>query len=458
LLASVSTVVKFRNFIKKGELSVIKKNSLTSTSFFRKATYSLVFTIVASIFSFGVSLNSATAAQSDEAVIYGEVIDSNDLPISGITISAVGPGGFESQVATDSQGAWRIVTKATGAYEISIDEKSLPEGQGLTNPERASVKVSVFMLGIDLAIQFPIGAGVEQATRLERAPQLALDGLILGLIIALAALGLNLIFGTTGLTNFAHGEILTFAGILTYYLSSNFGIPVIFAVPITILITAAVAGWAQNQYLWKPLRKRGTGLIAMLVVSIGFAIFARYFFLFIFGGDNQQLPEYAGQSGIDLGLVSITPKSIITTIFAIIFLVLATLWLLKTKMGKASRAVADNPALASASGIDVEKVIRSVWILGAALAAYSGIILTINQGISFLMGQDILLLIFAAATLGGLGTANGALVGSLIIGLLVQLSTLFIPTELKYVGALVVLILILIIRPQGILGKRDRIG
>jgi branched-chain amino acid transport system permease protein len=127
-------------------------------------------------------------------------------------------------------------------------------------------------------------------------------------------------------------------------------------------------------------------------------------------------------------------------------------------MGKASRAVADNPALASASGIDVEKVIRSVWILGAALAAYSGIILTINQGIGFLMGQDILLLIFAAATLGGLGTANGALIGSLIIGLLVQLSTLFIPTELKYVGALVVLILILIIRPQGILGKRDRIG
>jgi branched-chain amino acid transport system permease protein len=127
-------------------------------------------------------------------------------------------------------------------------------------------------------------------------------------------------------------------------------------------------------------------------------------------------------------------------------------------MGKASRAVADNPALASASGIDVEKVIRSVWILGAALAAYAGIILTINQGVSFLMGQDTLLLIFAAVTLGGLGTANGALIGSLFIGLLVQLSTLFIPTELKYVGALLVLILILIIRPQGILGKRERIG
>ena len=435
-----------------------RQSSLNSASILKKVVCSLVFAIIAGIFSFGVSLSTATAAQADEAVLYGVVTDKDDLPLPGIGISVIGPSGFEDQISTDAEGAWRIVTKATGAYEISIDENSLPEGQSLTNPERATVKVSVFMLGIDLAIQFPIGVGVVKATRLERAPQLALDGLILGLIIALAALGLNLIFGTTGLTNFAHGEILTMGGIITYYLSLSFGLSLIIAIPLAILITAAVAGWAQNQYLWKPLRKRGTGLIAMLVVSIGFAIFIRYFFLFIFGGGTKQLPQYAGQAGLDFGLVSITPKSIITTIFAIIFLILATLWLLKTKMGKASRAVADNPSLASASGIDVEKVIRSVWILGAALAAYAGIILTTNQGVSFLMGQDTLLLIFAAVTLGGLGTTNGALIGSLIIGLMVQLSTLFIPTELKYVGALVVLILILIIRPQGILGKKDRIG
>ena len=437
---------------------MIRQSSLNSASILKKVVCSLVFAIIAGIFSFGVSLSTATAAQADEAVLYGVVTDKDDLPLPGIGISVIGPSGFEDQISTDAEGAWRIVTKATGAYEISIDENSLPEVQSLTNPERATVKVSVFMLGIDLAIQFPIGVGVVKATRLERAPQLALDGLILGLIIALAALGLNLIFGTTGLTNFAHGEILTMGGIITYYLSLSFGLSLIIAIPLAILITAAVAGWAQNQYLWKPLRKRGTGLIAMLVVSIGFAIFIRYFFLFIFGGGTKQLPQYAGQAGLDFGLVSITPKSIITTIFAIIFLILATLWLLKTKMGKASRAVADNPSLASASGIDVEKVIRSVWILGAALAAYAGIILTTNQGVSFLMGQDTLLLIFAAVTLGGLGTTNGALIGSLIIGLMVQLSTLFIPTELKYVGALVVLILILIIRPQGILGKKDRIG
>lgn len=437
---------------------MMKKNSLTAISRFKKFSSFLTFTFVFSIFSFGASLNFADAAQPNEAVIYGVVTDKDGVILPGISISAAGPSGFVDEVVTDAQGEWKIVAKNTGAYQISIDENSLPKGQGLTNPERATVKVSVFMLGIDVSIQFPIGVGVVKATRLERAPQLALDGLILGLIIALAALGLSLIFGTTGLTNFAHGEILTMGGIVTYYLSSNFGVPVIIAIPLSILITAAVAGWAQNQYLWKPLRKRRTGLIAMLVVSIGFAIFIRYFFLFIFGGDTEQLPQYAGQAGIDLGLVSITPKSIITTIFAMIFLICATLWLLRTKMGKASRAVADNPALASASGIDVERVIRSVWILGAGLAAYAGIILTTNQGVSFLMGQDTLLLIFAAVTLGGLGTANGALIGSLIIGLLVQLSTLFIPTELKYVGALFVLILILIIRPQGILGNKERIG
>ena len=314
------------------------------------------------------------------------------------------------------------------------------------------------MLGVELRLLFPIGPGVEKATRLERSAQLTVDGLILGLIIALAALGLNLIFGTTGLTNFAHGEILTFAGLLTYYFSAIVKLPVPLAALVAVALSAFISGFLQDRYLWRPLRKRGTGLIAMLVVSIGFAIFLRYFFLFLFGGDTRQLPQYAGQAGLELGLVNITPKSILTTTIGIGFIVFATMWLLTTRMGKASRAVADNPALASASGIDVQKVIRAVWILGAALAGYAGVIVTVNQGVSFLMGQDMLLLIFAAVTLGGLGTANGALVGSLIIGLFVQLSTLFIPTELKYVGALVVLILILIVRPQGILGRKERIG
>jgi neutral amino acid transport system permease protein len=390
--------------------------------------------------------------------LYGIITDSEGNALSGIGISVVGPDGFSAQVNTDDQGAWEVPILSKGSFSATINVDDLPEGQALTNLEKSTVKANVFMLGVDLRLLFPIGPGVVQSSLLERSAQLTLDGILLGLVIGLAALGLSLIFGTTGLTNFAHGEILTLAGLLTYYLSAIVGLPVLAAAPLAVLLGAGISGFLQDKYLWKPLRKRGTGLIAMLVISIGFAIFLRYFFLFIFGGDTRQLPQYAGQAGLELGLVNITPKSILTTVIGVLFIIGATLWLLRTRMGKASRAVADNPALASASGIDVQRVIRAVWILGAALASYAGVIVTVNQGVSFLMGQDMLLLIFAAVTLGGLGTANGALVGSLIIGLFVQLSTLFIPTELKYVGALIVLILILVIRPQGILGKQERVG
>jgi neutral amino acid transport system permease protein len=401
---------------------------------------------------------ASTAHAEPETKLYGVVTDSEGKALPGIGISVVGPEEFSAKVSTDAEGSWEVPIVSKGTFSATINVDDLPEGQALTNPEKSTVKANVFMLGVDLRLLFPVGPGVVQASLLERSAQLTLDGILLGLVIALAALGLSLIFGTTGLTNFAHGEILTLAGLLTYYLSAIAGLPVLVAAPLAVILGAVISGFLQDKYLWKPLRRRGTGLIAMLVVSIGFAIFLRYFFLFIFGGDTRQLPQYAGQAGLELGLVNITPKSILTSAIGVLFIIGATLWLLRTRMGKASRAVADNPALASASGIDVQKVIRAVWILGAALASYAGVIVTVNQGVSFLMGQDMLLLIFAAVTLGGLGTANGALVGSLIIGLFVQLSTLFIPTELKYVGALIVLIIILIIRPQGILGKKERIG
>ena len=406
----------------------------------------------------GFSTWAASSAAAAGSTLIGEIKDVTSTPLSGVRIEVTGTNGFATQVTSDAMGKWQVQVTSTGIYDVTLDQSSLPSGQALTDVTKATRKINVLMLGTAITVLFPIGPGAEKTPILDQSVQLLADGLVLGIIIALAALGLNLVFGTTGLTNFAHGELLTLGGLLTYFFSAIAGLPVFAAIPVAVALSAFIGGYLQDRLLWKPLRKRGTGLIAMLVVSIGFAIFVRYVFLFIFGGFTRQLPEFAGQAGLEIGLVSITPKSIISTSVGLLLLAGATLWLLRSKMGKASRAVADNPALAAASGIEVESVIRSVWILGAFLAAFAGIMVTLNQGVSFLMGQDMLLLIFAAVTLGGLGTAYGALVGSLVIGVLIQLSTLIIPTELKYVGALLILILILLVRPQGILGRKERVG
>jgi neutral amino acid transport system permease protein len=139
-------------------------------------------------------------------------------------------------------------------------------------------------------------------------------------------------------------------------------------------------------------------------------------------------------------------------------LVGVALVLQKTRIGKAMRAVADNRDLAESSGINVGRVINVVWAAGTGLAALGGILLGMAEQVGWLMGFQLLLLMFAGVILGGLGTAYGALVGSLVVGVFIQLSTLVIPTDLKNVGALLMLIVILVIRPQGILGQAERIG
>ena len=159
-----------------------------------------------------------------------------------------------------------------------------------------------------------------------------------------------------------------------------------------------------------------------------------------------------------MGPVLITPLQIGVSLVSLAVLVVASLMLQRTRLGKATRAVADNPALAAASGINVDRVIRLVWVGGAALAGLSGVGLGLTQGFNYQFGFKILLLIFAAVVLGGLGTIWGALVGSFVIGLLIEVSTIVVPAELKFVSALAVLIIVLVFRPQGILGRRERIG
>jgi branched-chain amino acid transport system permease protein len=227
---------------------------------------------------------------------------------------------------------------------------------------------------------------------------------------------------------------------------------------IVAFIASGIFGYLNDKALWKPLRKRGTGLIAMMIVSIGLSIFLRSLFQYIVGGQNHNYSQYAAVEPWSVGPLLITPKDVIVALLGVAVLVVVSLLLQFTRIGKATRAVADNPALASSSGINVERVISVVWIGGAALAGLSGVLLGLTQGFDYQLGFKLLLLVFAAVVLGGLGTIWGAMLGAFIIGIFIEVSTLFVPSELKYVGALVVLIVVLLIRPQGLLGKAQRVG
>ena len=196
-------------------------------------------------------------------------------------------------------------------------------------------------------------------------------------------------------------------------------------------------------------------------MSIGIALAMRYFYLYLFSGDLKAYKQYSLQSDpVTVGPVDLPPRTLIIMLISTLIIVAVAMFLLKARFGKAIRAVSDNPDLASSSGIDTDKVILLVWILGGSLAGLGGVFYGLEYQIRWDMGFTLLLLMFAAITLGGLGNPFGALLGSLVIGLFVELWTWIVPNanDLKTVGALAVLILVLLIRPQGILGRKERIG
>jgi len=381
----------------------------------------------------------------------------NPQPVEGVEITVTTPEGDEVGAATsDAEGAFSIPVEESGKYVVEIDDETLPEGTFLRNPEDLNREVNV--LGFDTNVLFPIGPDTrETESKFTQSLTLAANGLLFGVILALAALGLNLIFGTTGLTNFSHGELVTFGALSTYVFNAHANLPVIPAI-VCAVILAGLFGWLQDKGFWAPLRRRGTGIIAMMIISIGMSIFLRYTYQYFFGGGTFSYDQYVTQAAWSLGPVEMQPKNVMSILVGTAVLAAVAIALATTRLGKATRAVADNPALAASSGINVNRVITLVWTVGAALAGLSGALLGLRQQVDFQMGFLVLLLVFAAVTLGGLGTTWGAMIGALIVGIFIELSTLVVPAELKNVGALAILILVLLVRPQGILGRAQRVG
>ena len=199
-------------------------------------------------------------------------------------------------------------------------------------------------------------------------------------------------------------------------------------------------------------------MVSMIVVSIGLSFVIRYLILVVFSGLPRPYRDYAIQNDIQILGITTVPKNLAIIAFTAVVLLVVGLFLTRTRLGTAMRAVADNSDLAESSGIDVQRVIRVTWIVGAGLAGLGGVMFGISEQVQWDMGFKLLLLIFAAVILGGLGTAFGAMVGGFIVGVAVEMSTLWIAVEFKTAVALGILIAMLLVRPQGLLGTRERIG
>ncbi|WP_415079647.1 branched-chain amino acid ABC transporter permease [Microbacterium sp.] len=379
-------------------------------------------------------------------------------PIAGAVVRVTG-GDFVGEATTSDNGTWQVgVPDKEGTWQVELVQSSLPAG--LAVPEGFAFTEDVeFGATSTVTRNFTLGAAERVTTSfLDQFLSRAANGLNFGLMLALAAIGLSLVYGTTGLSNFAHGEMVTFGALFALLFADDFGMSIWIAIPLAIAVSA-LFGLGMDTGIWRPLRRKGLGMVQVMIVSIGLSLALRYIYQMFVGGGTRQLPGAIATTVPGLGPVRLSVTDLISMGISIVVIVAFAWWLMRTRIGRATRAVSDNPSLAAASGIDVDAVIRVVWIMGAALAGLSGILWAyFRPGIKWDMGTSVLLLMFAAVTLGGFGTAFGALVGSIVVGLLVEVSTLWIPSDLKFAGALVVLIVILLFRPQGILGRRERIG
>ncbi|HEV7254210.1 MAG TPA: branched-chain amino acid ABC transporter permease [Mesorhizobium sp.] len=299
--------------------------------------------------------------------------------------------------------------------------------------------------------------------------QALVDGLINGAVIGLGAIGVTLTYAILRFANFAHGEFITwgayfallvsgalgavFAGTLVPISPFSFGWSLPLALLAAFALTAALA-LLVDALLFGQLRRKGSAAIIVVMASFGAALALRNLLEFALTSQPRYFSD-ALQIAVRLGGgIRATPDQLLTVGVAILLVIALHLTVTRTAIGRSMRAVAENPQLAGVAGIDVRQVIRIVWVLGAGLAAVAGVFSGLVVQIRPQMGLDLLLPLFAAAILGGIGSVPGAMLAGLIVGLGEALAVQWAGAEWRAAIAFVVLVLVLLLRPQGLFGRR----
>lgn len=290
--------------------------------------------------------------------------------------------------------------------------------------------------------------------------QLLINGSVTGSILALAAVGISLVYGVLKLVNFAAGDYLTFGAYTAFVMNYTAHLPLALAILIS-MVAVSLLGIVLDLAIWRRLRKKRAGQLAHFLTAIGIAFIVRQAISFVFGADNKQYR-------IDLtkvyrfGGVHISHAQTIIVITSVVAVITFALFLSRTNLGKQMRAYSDNPTLASISGVNVERIVLIVWVINGLLGAMAGVFQGLSQA-SFTvdMGWRLQLSIFAAVVLGSIGSAYGALIGGFLIGMLMELATWSgffggISGGFKPIVSFIVLALVLLFRPQGLFGHQSR--
>ena len=322
-------------------------------------------------------------------------------------------------------------------------------GRGSLSPWRRIAVAVVSLVG--LALCFAVLKGAQPTL------QTTLNGLVTGSYLALAAVGLTFVYGILRLINFAQGDFLTFGAYMALLLNVTLRLNIVVSVLFACVATAALA-MALELGIFGPLRRRGAGSLELILSTIGLAYIIRYSIQFVAGPDLHQLgvndtSYYTLPGGITIGRTIA-----LTTIISYALLLLIGLLLRYARLGKQMRAMADNLELAETSGLDTRRLIILVWAFGGSLAGLAGVFYVASTGgFDPSFGFTLLLPLFAAILIGGAGDPYGALAGGVVLGLAEEWSTLFISPAWQLVVGFVVLLLVLLLRPQGIFAPAARI-
>ncbi len=295
--------------------------------------------------------------------------------------------------------------------------------------------------------------------------QQLINGLTLGMIYGLIAIGYTMVYGIIGMINFAHGEIFmigAFISIITFLLLGMIGlgwVPLaLLIVLISTMLLTSIYGWALERIAYRPLRH--SPRLAALITAIGMSIFLQNYMQLLQGARIKPLqPVVTGGfrllEGSDF-VVALSYLQILIFVLTVSLMVIFTLMIGRTALGRAQRACQQDLDMAALVGVDVDRTISSTFIIGGSLASVAGLIFLLNYGvIDFFIGFLAGIKAFTAAVLGGIGSIPGAMLGGLLIGLIEAFWSGYFTVEYKDVAAFSILILVLIFRPTGLLGKPD---